>query len=77
MPASLHRTPSRAGAAATFALWTLGVPSLAFGLALDRPAWTSSGASALALAVLIVSVSGTRTLLRLRVPPAGGRAAAV
>jgi hypothetical protein len=77
MPASLHHTPSRGGAAATFALWTLGVPSLALGLALDRPAWTSSGAFALALAVLIVSVSGTRTLLRLRVPPAGGRAAAV
>jgi hypothetical protein len=68
LPASLHTAMPRAGAAASFALWTVGVPGLAVGLALDLFAWVRVGAGALALAVLIVAVSGVRALLRLRVP---------
>ena len=41
------------------------------GLALDLPRWTSAGAGALALAVLVLGASGVRTLLRLRAPAAG------
>jgi hypothetical protein len=69
-PASLHSALPRSGAAATLALWTLGVPCLAGGLALDRHLWTSVGAGALAAAVVIAGVSGALALWRLRRPEA-------
>ena len=67
-PAPLHTALPRSGAAATLALWTFGVPGLAAGLALDRHAWISAGASALAAAVVIAAVSAARALRRLRGP---------
>jgi hypothetical protein len=67
LPAPVHGAWPQAAGAATFALWTAGVPSLALGLALDRHLWTSAGASALALAVLIVAWFGARAVGRLRV----------
>jgi hypothetical protein len=67
LPAPVHGAWPQAAGAATFALWTAGVPSLALGLALDRHPWTSAGASALALAVLIVASFGARAVSRLRV----------
>ncbi len=67
LPAPVHGAWPQAAGAATFALWTAGVPSLALGLALDRHPWTSAGASALALAVLIVASFGARAVARLRV----------
>jgi hypothetical protein len=75
LPASVHGAWPQAAGAATFALWTAGVPSLAFGLALDRTAWTSAGAAALGLAVLVVAASGARALARLRVRAAGSDSA--
>ncbi len=66
LPAPVHGAWPQAAGAATFALWTAGVPSLALGLALDRHPWTSAGASALALAVLIVASFGARAVARLR-----------
>jgi hypothetical protein len=71
LPASVHGAWPQIAGAATFALWTAGVPSLAFGLALDRSAWTSAGAAALALAVAVVASFGARGLVRLRTRPAG------
>jgi hypothetical protein len=62
LPASQHTAMPRAPAAAALALWTLGTPALALGLALDRPAWTTVGASGLALAVALVTVSVARAL---------------
>ena len=67
LPAPVHGAWPQAAGAATFALWTAGVPSLALGLALDRHLWTSAGAAALALAVLIVASFGARAVARLRV----------
>jgi hypothetical protein len=37
----------------TLGLWTIGVPGLAAGLALDRHSWISASASALALAIAL------------------------
>jgi hypothetical protein len=50
-PPSLHRAPARSLQALAFALWTVGVPVLAVGLASDRTAIVSSGAWALLVAV--------------------------
>jgi hypothetical protein len=69
LPASQHTAVPRSGAAAALALWTAGVPCLAVGLALDRPQWTSMGAGGLALAVLVVGLSGGLALLRLGSTP--------
>ncbi len=69
LPVPVHEAWPQAAGAASFALWNAGVPALALGLALDWNAWTSAGAAALACAVLIVAVSGTRALARLRTPP--------
>jgi hypothetical protein len=66
LPPSQHTALPRRPAAAALALWTLGVPSLALGLALDRPAWTSSGAALLAVAVAIAAASAASAVLRLR-----------
>jgi hypothetical protein len=76
LPASQHTAMPRGLLGAALPLWTLGVPSLAAGLALDRPAWTSLGAGALAVAVFLGAASGARALFRLR-SPAARRAASV
>jgi len=52
-PPSPHATPVRAIQAATFLLWTAGVPLLAAGLGLARPPLVSAGASALLAGVLL------------------------
>jgi hypothetical protein len=65
LPPSQHTAVPRAGAAASALLWTVGVPSLGAGLALDRPGWTTAGAAALALAVLVLALSGARAVRRL------------
>jgi hypothetical protein len=68
LPSSLHTAMPRRAAAGAVALWSAGVPSLAAGLALDRAAWVSIGAGALALGVLLVAGSAIRALRRLRAP---------
>lgn len=64
-PPSLHTAQSRLPAGAVLGLWTLGVPWLAFGLALDHPAWTSGGAGALALGVALTIASLAKGLARI------------
>jgi hypothetical protein len=66
LPASLHTAMPRRAAAGAVALWSVGVPSLAAGLAFDRAAWVSVGAAALALGVLLAGWSAVRALRRLR-----------
>jgi hypothetical protein len=66
MPPSVHTAVPRGTAVATVALWTVGVPSLAAGLAFDRPAWTSFGAGSTAAAVAAAALSGIAALRRLR-----------
>ena len=66
LPPSQHTAIPNAVAATGAALWTIGVPCLATGLALDRPRWTSAGAGALALAVLVLAAAGARAVARLR-----------
>ena len=66
MPASVHTAAPRGSAAAAVALWSVGVPCLAAGLAFDRTAWSSFGAGSLAVAVAIGALSGAAALRRLR-----------
>lgn len=66
LPPSQHTAIPRWSAAATLGLWTIGVPALAAGLALDSERWTSAGAAALAAAVLILAAAGARAVVRLR-----------
>ena len=65
LPPSQHTAVPRAGAAAAALLWTVGVPGVGAGMALDRPGWTTAGAAALALAVLVLFVTGARAVRRL------------
>ena len=65
LPPSLHTAIPRAAAAAALALWTLGVPCLASGMALDRFGWTRTGAASLGLAVALAAASGARAIRRL------------
>jgi hypothetical protein len=65
LPPSQHTAVPRTAAASAVVLWTLGVPALGAGLALDRPRWTTAGAAALALAVLVIGVSQARAVRRL------------
>ena len=51
-PPSMHAALSRPAQMAVLALWSLGVPALAFGLATDRLPWISVSAAGLALAVV-------------------------
>jgi hypothetical protein len=60
LPPSVHTAMSRVAGGAALALWTLGVPCLAIGLALDRFAWTTAGAASLGLAVALVGTVRTR-----------------
>jgi hypothetical protein len=62
---SVHSAVPRATTVATVVLWAGGVPCLAAGLSLDRNAWTSIGATAIAAAVVIALVSGIVALARL------------
>jgi hypothetical protein len=66
LPSSLHTAMPRRGAAGAVALWSVGVPCLAAGLAFDRAGWVSVGAGALALGVLLAAGSAIRALHRLR-----------
>ena len=52
-PPSPHAALSRPAQMAALGLWTAGVPGLAAGLALDRHAWISASAAALAVAVAL------------------------
>jgi hypothetical protein len=52
-PPSPHFALSRPVQMVTLGLWTLGVPGLAAGLALDRHPWISASAAALAAAVVM------------------------
>ena len=52
-PPSMHAALSRPAQMATLALWSLGVPGLAFGLAGDRHRWITLSAAALAIAVFL------------------------
>jgi hypothetical protein len=65
-PPPLHGAPSLPLQLVGLALFTLGVPLLAAGLALDRPVLTSDAALALALAVVLNAVNVLRVLRRLR-----------
>jgi hypothetical protein len=66
LPPSLHTAWPRAAAVTAVVLWSLGVPCLVAGLSLDRTAWTTIGAGALAAAVLLVAGSAARARHRLR-----------
>jgi hypothetical protein len=72
LPVSQHTAMSRTAAAAALLLWTAGVPVLAMGLALERPAWTAAGALALAVAVAVLAASAARALVRLSRAAEGG-----
>jgi hypothetical protein len=64
-PPSLHTVSARPVQAAVFVLWTAGVPLLAGGLALDRPASVSAGAAALFLGVAASLANAAISLRRL------------
>jgi hypothetical protein len=64
-PPSLHRAPARSLQASVLALWTVGVPLLAFGLAADRLAVVSAGAAALFVAVCAGMANAVVVLTRL------------
>src|SRR5262249_31901185 len=66
LPPSLHTAMPRIAGLMVLGLWTLGVPTLAIGLALDRPAWTSGGAGVLAAAVGLLLASAGRAFIRMR-----------
>lgn len=65
LPPSLHTAAPRSLSAASFLLWTAGVPGLAFGLALDRPRLASVGALIMAAAVVGVGASAVVALRRI------------
>ena len=64
-PPSPHTALSRRAQMAGLALWTLGVPALAFGLATDRLPVISAAAGALALAVVLDAANLALGLRRL------------
>jgi hypothetical protein len=74
-PPSLHRAPSRTLQALVLALWTLGVPALAAGLADDQAPLIRGAAAALGAAVLLDAANLVVVLSRLwrRVPAGTGR----
>jgi hypothetical protein len=75
LPPSPHTALSRPLQVVTLALWTAGVPGLAAGLALDRHAWISGSAAALAVAVLLGGANLVLGIRRLSAPvtfPAAG-----
>ncbi len=63
LPGSPHRALSRPLQLVTLGLWTAAVPGLAAGLALDRHAWITASAGALAIAVLL---GGANLVLAIR-----------
>ena len=64
VPPSPHAMPSRALQAWTLALWSVGVPLLAAGLALDRMAWLTAAGWALLAAVVLDGIGAARVILR-------------
>ena len=50
---STHVLPAQPVAAVAFAGWVVGLPVLASGLAMDRPAWVAAGAGLLLVAVVV------------------------
>jgi hypothetical protein len=65
-PPPLYEAPVRSLQALGFLLWTLGVPLLAGGLALDRPHLTTAGATLLVLAVVGNAINAGAVLGRAR-----------
>jgi hypothetical protein len=65
LPPSLHTAAVRPLQALTFALWTAGIPLLAFGLGSDRLAALSRGAAVLLAAVLASLANMIVVLVRL------------
>lgn len=72
LPPSLHTAAPRATAGAALGSWTLGVPCLAIGMALDWPRWISGGSVLLAVALCLVAATATRAIVRI-----GGRSGAI
>lgn len=68
-PPSPHSLPARPLQAAGLALWTLGVPLLAAGFALDRPLLVSTGAAALFTAVVLGALGNLLLVRRAGQPP--------
>lgn len=70
LPPSLHAAPSRTLQALGLGLWSLGVPALAAGLALDRPVLVGAAAFGLAVAVAGNAANTALALSRLWRRPA-------
>jgi len=68
-PPSPHSLPARPLQAVGLALWTLGVPLLAAGFALDRPPLVSTGAAALFVAVVLGALGNLLLVRRAGQPP--------
>lgn len=66
VPPSPHATPSRALQLWTLALWSVGVPLLAAGLALDRMAWLAAAGWLLLTAVLLDGAGAVQIVRRTR-----------
>jgi hypothetical protein len=71
MPPSLYAVNTQSPDAVVFALWTLGVPTLAAGFGLQHAALLRAGAGALFAAVVIVSAKHAWLLRRLQRPALG------
>jgi len=69
-PTSVHDMPSQGCRAAIWALWALGVPALAAGLAADHSGWLRCGAGLLLGAVLLESLDAA-WILRHALPRRG------
>jgi hypothetical protein len=65
LPPSLHAAPSRVLQAVGLGLWSLGVPALAAGFALDRPVLLGAAAAGLAVAVAGNAANTALALARL------------
>jgi hypothetical protein len=72
-PPSLHGVLSRPTQMLTLGLWTGGVAVLTAGLALDRLAWVSAGASSLFAAVVLGGTNLAWGVWRLSSAPARSR----
>jgi hypothetical protein len=68
-PPSPHATPVRGLQASVFFLWTAGVPLLAAGLGLERPAPVAAGGAALLLAVVLGGLGHLLLFRRARPDP--------
>jgi hypothetical protein len=69
-PLTPHDMPDRALQKWTLGLWSIGVPFLAAGLALDRMAWLTAAGWALLAAVVLDGIGAVRVILPSRRFPA-------